>query len=78
MALSRMKWRVPRENTRLPSRKHGFVHEEGVANELYSEYHFANGNIDKAKRHIAEARVCYEKWEAHALVDRLDATSNID
>mmetsp|Transcript_7798 Transcript_7798/g.13753 ORF Transcript_7798/g.13753 Transcript_7798/m.13753 type:complete len:833 (+) Transcript_7798:1125-3623(+) len=56
------------------ARRHRFIHEEGLANELSSTFHNSNGNIDKAKSHISEARACYEKWGAFALVERLDSS----
>ena len=56
------------------ARRHRFVHEQGLANELFSAFHISNGNIGKAKSHIAEARACYEKWGASALVELLDSS----
>ncbi|KAL7539299.1 hypothetical protein ACHAXR_009167 [Thalassiosira sp. AJA248-18] len=53
---------------------HRFIHEEGLANELFSVFHNTNGNFDKAKIHISEARACYEKWGAFALIDLLDSS----
>jgi len=55
------------------ARKHKFVHEEGLANELCSTFHATIGNADKAKSHISEARACYQKWGAYALIDQLDS-----
>ncbi|KAL9187062.1 hypothetical protein ACHAXT_010782 [Thalassiosira profunda] len=50
------------------ARRHRFICEEGLANELLSAFYVANGEADKAKRHSSEARTCYEKWGALALV----------
>lgn len=58
------------------ARRHRFIHEEGLANELYSAFHSANRNVDERKKYIAAARVCYEKWGAHAPVDLLDASTS--
>jgi len=60
----------------LSARRHRFVHEEGLANELSSAFHTANSNIDKAKSCISEARTCYEKWGAAALVELIDSHGN--
>ncbi|KAL7539509.1 hypothetical protein ACHAXR_009352 [Thalassiosira sp. AJA248-18] len=58
------------------ARQHRFVHEEGLSNELFSAFHNTIGNFDKTKSHIAEARACYEKWGAFALVELLDSSEN--
>lgn len=50
------------------AKEHKFISEEGLANELLSAFYVANGEVDKAKRHSSEARTCYEKWGALALV----------
>ncbi|KAL7540144.1 hypothetical protein ACHAXR_009891 [Thalassiosira sp. AJA248-18] len=54
------------------ARRHRFVNEEGLANDLFSTFHTANGDVNKARRHITEARACYDKWGARALVHLLD------
>lgn len=54
------------------SRRHRFVHEEGLCNELFAAFHRARGDVDEAERCIADARACYEKWGATALVKLLD------
>mmetsp|Transcript_1921 Transcript_1921/g.4149 ORF Transcript_1921/g.4149 Transcript_1921/m.4149 type:complete len:1254 (-) Transcript_1921:1038-4799(-) len=56
------------------ARRHKFVHEEGLGNELCSTFYTTIGNVDKAKCHISAARACYEKWGAFALVDLLDSS----
>ncbi len=53
------------------ARKHRFVHEEGLASELFGMYLEENGNLDEAKQQYALARCCYLKWGAFALADRL-------
>eukprot|EP00573_Skeletonema_grethae_P013379 CAMPEP_0201712592 /NCGR_PEP_ID=MMETSP0578-20130828/59722_1 /ASSEMBLY_ACC=CAM_ASM_000663 /TAXON_ID=267565 /ORGANISM="Skeletonema grethea, Strain CCMP 1804" /LENGTH=292 /DNA_ID=CAMNT_0048201653 /DNA_START=671 /DNA_END=1549 /DNA_ORIENTATION=- len=53
------------------ARKHRFVHEEGLASELFGMYLEENGNVDEAKQQYALARSCYQKWGAFALADRL-------
>ncbi len=58
------------------ARRHRFVHEEGLGNDLLSMFHIANGNVDKAKSHMSQARACYEKWGASALVELLDSSQN--
>ena len=50
---------------------HRFVHEAGLANELLSAFFTKNAKFDKAKHHLSEARACYEKWGAYAILDRL-------
>ena len=57
------------------AKQHKFVHEEGLANELFAGFHAANGDTDRAKSHLSEARACYEKWGATAVVERLDRTT---
>ena len=58
------------------SRKHRFVHEEGLSNELFASFHTVNGDLEGAKKHIFAARVCYERWGAFALVDLLDMSGH--
>lgn len=55
-------------------RVHRFIHEEGLAMELLGKFHTENGDFDDADEQISNARSCYEKWGAFALVDLLDAT----
>mmetsp|Transcript_32788 Transcript_32788/g.69847 ORF Transcript_32788/g.69847 Transcript_32788/m.69847 type:complete len:207 (-) Transcript_32788:240-860(-) len=56
------------------ARRHRFVHEEGLANELFSVFYITNMDVEKWNSHISEARACYEKWGAFALVELLDST----
>ncbi|KAL7490512.1 hypothetical protein ACHAWT_000082 [Skeletonema menzelii] len=53
------------------AKRHRFVHEEGLASELLGAFLEENGNVDEAKEHYAYARLCYQKWGAFALADRL-------
>lgn len=57
------------------ARKHRFVHEEGLANELCADFYTATGHPDKSKVHLAEARACYKLWGAQAILDRLDGVT---
>ena len=56
------------------AKKHSFVHEEGLASDLFSAFHNTNGDIGKAKKYRSKARSCYEKWGALALVELLDSS----
>ena len=56
------------------ARSHRFVHEEGLANELLFFFYDSNGNAGDSKKHHKEARSCYERWGATALVNRIDST----
>mmetsp|Transcript_11511 Transcript_11511/g.21773 ORF Transcript_11511/g.21773 Transcript_11511/m.21773 type:complete len:804 (-) Transcript_11511:11-2422(-) len=56
------------------ARQHRFVHEEGLANELFSVFHTSSGNTDKENYHILQAQFCYERWGAFAIVERLVKT----
>ncbi len=56
------------------ARSHRMVNEEGLWNELLSYFYDSNGNAEDSKEHLKEARSCYEKWGATALVDRIDST----
>jgi hypothetical protein len=53
------------------AQKHRFVHEEGLAREMFGMYFEENGNRAEAMQHYAHARSCYQKWGAFALADRL-------
>ena len=55
------------------ARRHKFVHEEGLGNELFSTFCATIGNVDKAKSHLLEAKACYKKWGAFALIDQLNS-----
>lgn len=52
------------------SRRHKFVHEEGLALELFGSFHEFCKNNDEYRKCMASARTCYEKWEAYGLLAR--------
>ena len=54
------------------SARQGFVHYEGLANELAARFYEGRGLQSVARIHLANARVCYLRWGADALVQRLD------
>jgi hypothetical protein len=56
------------EESIVSARKHRFVHEEGLAMELFGEFQSATGNAEEAKEQKRLARVCYEKWGAFGLL----------
>eukprot|EP01082_Thalassiosira_pseudonana_P010602 g9555.t1 g9555 contig37:239603-242777(+) len=56
------------EESIVSARKHRFVHEEGLAMELFGEFQSATGNAEEAKEQKLLARVCYEKWGAFGLL----------
>jgi tetratricopeptide (TPR) repeat protein len=53
------------------AQKHRFVHEEGLAREMFGMYYEESGNKEEAMQQYAHARSCYQKWGAFALADRL-------
>ncbi len=52
--------------------EHGWVHEEGLANELAGRMYQERNEEEKAAFHLLAARHCYLKWGARAKVDQLD------
>lgn len=54
------------------SKKHKFVHEEAIANELTSLFYLARGKELIAKVYMQEAHYCYVKWGALAKVKQLE------
>ncbi len=52
------------------SRMHRFVHEEGIAMELFSSFLEACGRVDEYSTLIAGAMDCYKKWGAFALLKK--------
>ena len=54
------------------ARKHGFSHEEGLANEYAASFHLHQDSKEDALLHLTEAKSCYHRWGAVALVARLD------
>jgi predicted ATPase/signal transduction histidine kinase len=55
------------------AREHGFVQNEGVANELAGHFHAARGLETIADAYLRNARDCYERWGAVGKVRQLDA-----
>jgi predicted ATPase len=54
------------------ARAHGFVHNEGVANELASRFYAARGFENIAHMYLQDARYCYLSWGADGKVRQLD------
>jgi predicted ATPase/signal transduction histidine kinase len=53
--------------------RHGFVHEEGLASELYGRSCIASGTPEIARSFLARAIMCYERWGAVSKVRALRA-----
>lgn len=54
------------------ARNHRFVHDEGLANEKAASFHLHHGRKEEALLHFAQAKACYERWGARALVRIID------
>jgi PAS domain S-box-containing protein len=54
------------------SREHGFVQNEGIANELAARFYAARGFEKIARVYLQDARHCYLRWGAHGKVRQLD------
>ncbi len=54
------------------SKKHGFLNEEALANELAGKFYLSKGNEKIARVYMGDARFCYQKWGATAKVKNLD------
>jgi len=54
------------------ARQHHFVHEEGLAGEKLASYLLHKRNNVGALEHFCNAKKCYQKWGAHALVQNID------
>jgi hypothetical protein len=48
------------------ARENGFIHNEGLANELASRFYAARGFEKIARMYLKEARHCYLRWGADA------------
>jgi len=59
------------------SRLHRFVHEEGLACELFGSFCKTRGKSSKHIELMARARDCYKKWEAYGLLEK-DCFKNCD
>jgi len=56
------------------ARRHRFIHEEGLANDLAASFHLYHYMEKEALGHLTQVKKCYEKWGAFALVERLDSS----
>jgi predicted ATPase/GAF domain-containing protein len=54
------------------ARENGFVHIEGVANEVAARFYMARGFEKIADSYLREARYCYLRWGADGKVKQLD------
>jgi PAS domain S-box-containing protein len=54
------------------AREHGFVQNEGIANELAAKFYFARGYETCANAYLRNARYCYLRWGALGKVRQLD------
>src|SRR5262249_46166281 len=54
------------------ARENGFVHVEGVANEVAARFYMARGFEKIAYAYLREARYCYLRWGAAGKVRQLD------
>jgi diguanylate cyclase (GGDEF)-like protein/PAS domain S-box-containing protein len=54
------------------AREHGFVQNEGLANQLAAEFHRRRGFDRIADAYLVDARYCYQRWGASALVAAID------
>ena len=52
---------------------HRFLHEAGLANMLAARFHFHYKRQNESLLYYTQARTCYERWGALALVSRVDA-----
>ena len=56
------------------AQQHRFLHEEGLAMELYASFLAERGESDRSNTHLLLATACYEKWGASAVVNLLKKT----
>ena len=54
------------------SHANGFVHNEGVANEVAAQFYSARGFETIANAYLRDARDCYQQWGADGKVRQLD------
>lgn len=54
------------------AKRHGFVQNEAIGNELASRYHRSRGSHTIADAYLAKAKVCYSAWGAVGKVRQLD------
>ncbi len=56
------------------ARDHGFIQNEGLANELAARFYAARGFETNAEAHLRKARACFLRWGADGKVRQLDRT----
>src|SRR5262249_42431505 len=56
------------EKARHAARRHGFVHNEGISNELAARFYAVRGFEQTADRYLRDARDCYLRWGADGKV----------
>ncbi len=54
------------------AKKHGFLNEEALANELAGKFYLSMGNERIARVYMEDARFCYQEWGATAKVKIMD------
>ena len=54
------------------ARDHRFIHEEGLAEEKLGLYLKDKKEYISAERHFSNAKECYKRWGAHAVVNRMN------
>ncbi len=59
------------------SRDHKFNHEEGLAEEKAATYLLHMSRYNESLSHLKNAKACYEKWGATALVERVDKAISV-
>lgn len=60
------------ERAIVTARKHGFVHNEAIANEVAARFYAARGFETISHAYLRNARYCYLRWGADAKVSQLD------
>ena len=55
------------------AKKHGYLQQQALANELAGEFYLSHGIEQVAKTYIKEARYLYSLWQATAKVEDLEA-----
>src|SRR6185437_7407917 len=60
------------EHTIESAREHGFVQNEGLANELAARFYAARGFGKIAQMYLKDARYCYLRWGALGKVRQLE------
>src|SRR6202007_2279896 len=63
--------RLYEEAVRL-AREHGFVENEGLANELAARFYAERGFETIANAYLRNARTCYRAWGAYGKVSQLE------